>query len=150
MKKILNIAVAVLLVVAPRPCFALWDVLQVSKEQAKEFGLQVSSQATGPTRVSVKLEFKIEGKFKVFSPESKFKDRSSVGLWIGQGENTQVSAELREDRSKAGSVVVGFTVDRAQLEQTQLRMMVPYSDGGLGGAQYRIRVKDFVEPNADR
>jgi hypothetical protein len=147
MRTMLNIiALAVLFLVAPSPCFALWDVASVSKEEAKAAGMQVRSREAGSTRVSVELEFKTEGQFKVFNPENKFNDRSLVELWIGQGENPQVSAWLREDRSKAGRVVVGFTVDRVQLDQCQLRVMVPYSDGGLGGIQYRLRVKDFVEP----
>jgi hypothetical protein len=63
-------------------------------------------------------------------------------LWIGQGDRPQVSAALREDRSKAGRVVVGFTVDRVQLDQSNLGVMVPFSDGGAGGTQYRLRVKE--------
>ena len=146
MKTILNIiALTVLFLVAPSPCFALWDVLDVSKDEATKLGMQVRSRAAGPNRVSVELEFKTEGTFKAFGPEGKFKDRAFVELWIGQGDKSQVTAALREDRSKAGRVVVGFTVDRVQLEQSHLRVMVPYSDGGLGGAQYRLRVKDFIE-----
>jgi hypothetical protein len=146
MKTILNIiALAVLLLVAPSPCFALWDVLDVSKDEAKKLGLEVRVQAADPNHVSVALEFKTEGSFKVFSPESKFKDQSSVQFWIGQADNPQVSAALREDRSKAGRVLVGFRVDRVHLDQSNLGVMVPYSDGALGGAQYRLRIKDFVE-----
>ena len=151
MKTIVNIvAFAVLFGVAPRPCFALWDVLPVSKEEAKELGLQVRTTATGPNHVSVELEFKTEGNFKEFSPEGKFKDRSGVELWIGQGDNPHVTAALKEDRSKAGRVVVGFTADRVQLDQSNLRVMVPYTDGGLGGTDYLLRVKDFVELKKDR
>lgn len=150
MKTIVNIFAFALLLVAPSRCFALWDVLQLSKEQAKEHGLQVSSQAAGPNRVSVKMEFKIDGQLKVFSPESKFNDRSLVELWIGQGDTPQVTAALREDRSKAGHVVVGFSIDRAQLDKSQLWVMVPYTDGALGGVQYRLRIKDFVEPKEGR
>ncbi|HUE73926.1 MAG TPA: hypothetical protein VMP01_23805 [Pirellulaceae bacterium] len=66
-------------------------------------------------------------------------------LWIGQGDNPHVTAALKEDRSKAGRVVVGFTADRVQLDQSSLRVMVPFQDGGAGGTEYRLRVKDFVE-----
>jgi hypothetical protein len=151
MKTTLNIiAFAVLLLVAPRPCFALWDVLQVSKEEAKKLGMNLQALEAGANHISVTLEFKTDGRFNVFSPESKHNDRSRVELWIGQGDHAQVSAALREDRSKAGSIVVNFTVDRAQLDHCNLRVAVPYSDGGLGGMQIRLRVKDFVEPKADR
>jgi len=150
MKAAFNITVLAVLLVAPSPCFALWDVLLVSKEEAKEFGMQVRTTATGPNHVNVELEFKTEGEFKEFSREGKFKDRSRVELWIGQGDNPRVTAALREDRSKAGRVVVGFTADRVQLDQSNLRVMVPYSDGGAGGITYVLRVKDFVELKKDR
>ena len=151
MKTIVSIvAFAVLLTVAPRACFALWDVMTVSKEEAKELGLLVRTTATGPDHVSVALEFRTEGAFKAFSPAGKFKDRCGVYLWIGQGDNTHVTAALKEDRSKAGRVVVGLTADRVQLDQSSLRVMAPFQDGGAGGTEYRLRVKDFVEPKKDR
>ena len=151
MKTIVSIVVfAVLLGVAPRACFALWDVLTVSKEEAKGLGLEVRTTAAGPNRIAVELEFKTEGNFKAFSPDGKFKDRSGVYLWIGQGDNPHVSAALKEDRSQAGCVVVGFTADRVQLDQSKLQVMVPYTDGGLGGITYVLRVKDLVELKRDR
>ena len=145
MKTIVSIAVFTLLLVVTSPCFALWDVLSVSKEEAKELGMQVRMTAAGPDHVSVELEFKAEGKFKEFSPEGKAKDRTRVELWIGQGDNPRLTAAIKENRSKAGSVVVGFTADRVQLDQSNLRVMVPFTDGGAGGTEYRLRVKDFVE-----
>jgi hypothetical protein len=145
-KTILSVsALAFFLCVAPSPCFAVWDVVTVSKEEAKALGLLVRTKPAGPNHVGVELEFKIEGAFKAFSPEGKFRDRSGVWLWIGHGENSLLSAELKEDRSQVGSVVVSFTAERAQLDQSNLRVMAPYTDGGLGGAQYRLRVKDFAE-----
>jgi hypothetical protein len=151
MKTIVSIVVfVVLLGVAPRACFALWDVLPVSKEKAKELGLLVRTRASGPNHVGVELEFKTEGNFKAFIPGGKFNDLALVQLWIGQGDNTHVTAALKEDRSQAGRVVVGFIADRVQLDQSNLRVMVPYTDGGLGGITYVLRVKDFVEPKKDR
>src|ERR1700687_1769267 len=109
MKSFLNIsAVAVFLVIAPSPCFALWNIAPVSKERAKELGMEVRTTATEPNHVIVQLEFKTEGKFEEFSPEGKFKDRSRVELRIGEGDNPPVTAPLREDRSKQGRVVVSF------------------------------------------
>ena len=151
MKTIVNIvAFTVLFGVAPRECFALWDVLTVSKEEAKGLGLEVRTTAAGPNHVGVELEFKTEGSFKAFSPDGKFKDRSGVWLWIGQGENSHLTAALKEDHSQAGRVVVGFTADRAQLDQSNLRVMAPFTDGGAGGTEFRLRVKDFVELKKDR
>ena len=48
MKTIFNIsAVAVFLVIAPSPCFALWGVVNVSKEVAKELGMEVRTTTAG-------------------------------------------------------------------------------------------------------
>src|SRR5262245_17128615 len=108
-------AVAVLFFVAPSACFALWGIVSVSKEGAKELGMEVRSVPAGPDQVRVELEFKTEGKFEGFSPAGTFKDRSGVELRIGEGANPPVTAPLREDRSKPGCVVVSFTADRTQL-----------------------------------
>ena len=59
MKTILNMSVlTLLLVAASSPCFALWRVGQVSKEQAKEVGMEIRSKASGTNAVWVGLEFK--------------------------------------------------------------------------------------------
>ena len=152
MKTVFNIFVlAVLLVVAPRPCFALWVTASVSKEGAKELGMEVRSMAADTNQVRVELEFKTEGKFEGFSPESKSQYRSGVELRIGEGENPLVTAPLREDRSKAGQepgrVVFSFTADRAQLDKLRLCVFAPESDGGT---VYDLAVKDFVELKKDR
>lgn len=137
MKTIVTIAAfAVLLGVGPRPCFARWATLLVSKDEAKEFGMQIRTTTTGSDQVSVELQFK---------PEGFFKEYSRVELWIGEGNNPRVTAPLREDRSKAGHVAVAFAVDRVQLDQSNLRVVVPHSGGGAKGVTYMLRVKDFVE-----
>src|SRR6266567_1324485 len=143
MKPIFTIsAVAVLFVVAPTPCFALTQWVPVSKERAKELGMEVRTTATGPNHVEVQLEFKTEGKFEEFSPKGKFRNGSRVELRIGEGDNPPVTAPLQEDRSKPGRVVVSFTADRAQLDKLKLWVMVPES---LGGTIYDLRVKDFLQ-----
>jgi hypothetical protein len=134
MKPILTIAaVAFLFVVAPSPCFALTLIAPVSKERAKELGMEVRSAADGPNQVRVELEFKAEGKLKNFS---------SVDLQIGDQDKPLVTASLREDRSKPGRVAVSFTADLAQLDKLTLQVTVPESDGRT---IYEIRVTDFVE-----
>ena len=141
MKTIVTIvAVAVLFGVVPSPCFARWPVLLVSKQEANEFGMQVRTTATASNQLSVELEFK---------PEGHFKEYSRVELWIGEGDNPLVTAPLREDRSKAGHIVVSFTIDHVQLDQSNLRLIVPHSGGGAKGITYMLRVKDFVEVKND-
>jgi hypothetical protein len=131
-------AVAVFFFVATSPCFALWGIAHISKEQAKEIGMEVRSERAGPNQVRVELEFKTDGGLKNFS---------RVELQIGEGDNSLVTAPLQEDRSKPGRVVVSFTADRAQLDKARLRVRVPES---LGGTIYDLRVKDFVDPKKDR
>jgi hypothetical protein len=147
MKTILNIsAVAICLVVAPSPSFALWTTSHVSKEQAKAMGMEVRSAEAGPNQVQVELEFKTEGRFEKFIPEGKFASHCGVELRIGEGKNSLVTAPLREDRSRSGQVpgrvVFSFTADRAQLEKLRLWVYAPESDGGT---IYDLAVKDFVE-----
>ena len=147
MKTLFGIAVLAVLLVAASPCFALTFHVPVSKERAKELGMEVRTTATGPNHVIVQLEFKTEGKFEAFSPEGKFKKGSRVELRIGEGDNPPVTAPLREDRSKPGRVVVSFTADRTQLDKLKLWVVVPEPDGRT---IYDLRVKDFVEVKKDR
>src|SRR5438477_5299480 len=98
MKTMSSIAVVAVLVL-PSQCFALWEIVFVSKEEAKKMDMKVRSTPAGPDQVAVELEFKIEGELKNFS---------RVDLRLGKGE---VTAALREDRSKPGRVVVGFAAD---------------------------------------
>jgi len=129
-----SLVLAVLLVVAPSPCFALWEIAQVTRDRAKELGMEIRSKAAGPKAVRLELEVAIKGKLKKFS---------RVDLRISEGGKSLVIAPLREDRSKPGRVVVGFAADRAHLDKITLWVMVP--DMIPGGTIYELRVKDFVE-----
>ena len=142
MKAIFHISVlTVLLIVAPSPCFALWGVTPVSKEMAKKMGLEVRSQPAGANRVWVELEFKTEGRFKSFA-EDHLKERSNVDLRMGE----ELSAALREDRSKPGRIVVSFTAGRAQLDMLSLWVMAAEE---VGGSAFTLSIKDFVGPKND-
>jgi hypothetical protein len=139
MKTMINLSVvAVFLAVAPSPCFALWEIADVSRERAKELGMQVRSEAAGLSDVRVELEFKTEGELKNFS---------RVDLRISDGGKELVIAPLQEDRSKPGRVVVSFTADRTRLDKMNLWVMVPAPGGGTA---YELRVRDFVERKKDR
>ena len=134
-KTITNISVLTfLLVAASSPCFAAWSIGQVSKERAKELGMEIRSKANGTNAVWVELEFKTGGKLKSFS---------HVDLRISEGEKSLVIATLREDRSRPGRVVVNFTADRAHLDKITLWVMV--ADMAPGGTIHELRVRDFVE-----
>lgn len=122
------------IVVAPSPCFALWDVLQVTPELAKELGMEVRSKMADASHLRVELEFGTAGVWK---------DLSQVDLQIGEGDNLTLTAPLREDRSQPGRVVVSFTVAGAELPKLTLQV---YVRGGAGGTLYELSVKDFVVP----
>jgi hypothetical protein len=140
MKTLLNISVLfLLLVAAPSLCFALWSFGPVSKEQAKALGMGIRARTNSATELTVELEIKAEGALKDFSRPDHY---GRVELQIKEGETTQVSATLKEDRSKPGRVVVSFAADRAQLDKITLRVWV-YQ--GLGGVIHELRVKEFVE-----
>jgi hypothetical protein len=127
-----------LLAFAASPCLADWGIESVSKERAKELGLEIRAKVSGPTQISVELEFKIEGALKSFSREGS----GRIELQVKDGETCLASATLKEDRSKPGRVVVNVIVDRAHLNMIALRVWVP---GVLGGDIYELRIKDFVE-----
>jgi hypothetical protein len=126
------VAVTVILALA-NPCFALWEIAEVTKERAKELGIEVRSHAAGPVDVRVELDFK---------PEGELKNVREVNLRISDGEKLVVTAPLREDRSNPGRVVVTFTADRTKLDKLTLWVMVP---APLGGVVHELRVKDFVD-----
>jgi hypothetical protein len=129
-------AMAICFAVAPNSCFALWDVVTLTKEEAKQLGMEVRATATRTKSVHVVLEFKTDGKLKDFS---------QIDMRLGKGDDLVASATLREDRSKPGRVAVGVVVGQAQLDKLTLSVRVPYRDGGLGGVVYELPVKDFVE-----
>src|SRR5262249_24872612 len=122
MKLAFSIAALAVLLTSRGPCFALGFVKQVSKEGAKELGMEVRSQAASPNQVRVELEINVEGFLKRFS---------GVNLSLGEGDNPSLSASLQEDRSKKGHVVVSFTADRAHLDKITLRVTVVEAGRGV-------------------
>jgi hypothetical protein len=134
MKAILTVAALTIAFVAPRPCFALWEIAPVDTEQAKKMGIDIRSIGAGPNDVRIEMEFK---------PEGELKDFDRVDLRLGDG----LTAPLKEDRSKPGRVIVSFSAGRAQLDKINLWIMVP---GSLGGVIYEIRIKDFVAEKKDQ
>src|SRR4051794_16186918 len=101
MKSAVKIAALAVLLVAPGACFAMWDIELVTKERARELGMEVRSESVSPTHIRVELGFKTEGELKNYT-EDAGQNYGSVELRIGQGDNPPVRAPLREDRSKPG------------------------------------------------
>lgn len=139
MKTIFKIAIlALLLAVAPTPCFALRSIGFVSKKEAKELGMDLRFKAGSTNEVWVELEFKTEGKFKDFS-HVELEIREEKQFLLGW-------APLKEKRTSSGSVVIHFLANRAYLDKISLCVVV----GDFGDTGWELRVKDFVEPEKVR
>jgi hypothetical protein len=134
MKAILTVAVlAVLFIVTPRPCFALWATMSVDQEGAKNLGIEIRQiEGWGPNEVRIELEFKSDGELKNFD---------SVVLSFGDENEPRLTATLKEDRSKEGRVIVSFSAGNAQLDTIHLLIVLPVA---AGRQIYDIRIKDFV------
>jgi hypothetical protein len=135
MKLLRYLITIVCIVAASSPCFALREIAPLTKEQAKEMGIELRAKP-GPDAVGLVLEFKPEGKLKEFT---------HVELQMTGGEkSTVVFTELRETRSSSGSVVVTLTVGRAYLEKTILSVVM-HGPREAGDHTYELRMKDFVD-----
>ena len=131
-------AFAVLLLLTPVVCSAMDSITPISKEQAKEFGIEVRSKAAGPDAVWVEVEFETKGQLKGVT---------HVDLQMRDGKKLLLSTILRDNRPSPGRVAVGMTVDRSCLDKFTIRVL---SDMGLGSDGYSLRVKDFVDPGKVR
>jgi hypothetical protein len=134
MKTIINISVVIFLfAIAPRPCFASMEIEQVTKERAKELGMEIVVKGAGPDLVRVELTF----------PTGRdLKDYVRVDLFIGEGDKSVLFVSLKEEQTKPGQVMVSFAADRAHLEKITLRLVTGVPRNLVG---HDLRVKDFVE-----
>jgi hypothetical protein len=127
------LAQVVLLLVAPGMCFAMDSITPISKERAKELGIEVHSKAAGPDAIWVGLEFETKGKLKSVT---------HVDLHMWDGKKLLLSTILRDNRPSPGRVAVSFTADRSSLDKLTIRVL---SDMGLGSVGYSLHVKDLVD-----
>lgn len=135
MKTIVKISLLIALhVIAPSPCFALMLIEPVSKERARQLGMELRLKGGGTNEVWVELEFKAEGELKDFS---------HVSLEIREGDKLLVGyAPLRGQPSDSGRVHVRFMANRAYLEKVVLRVVTARPRDMRG---YDLPMKDFVE-----
>ncbi len=141
MKTKLGILVLALpLFAAPGRGLAMMELTEVSREQAKELGMEIRAKAAGPAGVRVELEFKTEGKLKDFGPDRN----SRVDLWITKGKKFLLAAALQMERPAPGRVAVSLFADRSQLDSMALVVVV--GSGLMPGGGYLLPLKDFVDP----
>jgi hypothetical protein len=125
------------LFVAPGSCFALWDVLTLSPEDAVRLGIEVRVPQANPEAVKVEIEF---------GDDQAFKDFSEVQLRLDEGGDNVITVPMREVRNEAEHVVVSFHANRDQLDSLEVWIMVPGGSRGLtGGTAYGIPIADFVD-----
>ena len=134
MKTTLGISVlTLLLVTTPSVCFALMSIEHVSKERAKELGMEIRTKQAGPDGARIELEFETKGELKKYI---------RVDLEIHEGEKWVLSSTLWEEQSKPGRVVVSFAADRAILDKITLRVV---TGAPMDMSGHELRVKDFVD-----
>jgi|ERR1051326_446363 hypothetical protein len=130
-----------LLVTASSQCFAEMLVEKVSKERAKELGIEMYGwTANVQTNAAwIELEFKPE----------KFKEFNWVHLDIRDGEKFLMGlTQLKEHRTSSGNVVVDVLANRELLEKATLTIVTGHARSVLQRGDYgrhELRVKDFVD-----
>jgi len=133
MKTTLNLAAPILFLAASGTCLAMISVGKVSKERAKELGIELRAKANGPNEAWIELEFKPEGKLAGFK---------HVSLEITDGKQFQLGwTPLKDERTSTGSVVVRLMGNRAFLEKVTLRIV----RGATEEVGDDLRIKDFVD-----
>lgn len=133
MKPILPL-LALLILLAPSPCFAMMGLEEVSPQRAKALGMQVRAIAGGPDAVRVEL---------AFEPKGELKDFVRVDLEMHDGGKLLLSATLREEPSQPpGHILVAFAAARADLDKLTLRVVTGFPMDLSG---HDLRVKDFVD-----
>jgi hypothetical protein len=134
MKTIINFFILnLLLFAASSQCFADTLIEDVSRERAKELGMEIRLKAAGSDSVTVELAFKTEGELKSFS---------RVDMQIRDGTKVLLASSLREERTNSGRVAVSFSADHSIVDKITLRVMT--TEPELGGSGYDLRVKDFL------
>ena len=131
---VLLLVAATLHLFAPAPCYGMRSIRIVTKEMAREMGLEVRATASGPNAAWIELKLKAEGKLKDFS---------HVELEIRDGEKMLIAyAAMGEKRTDTGNIVARLMVDRAYLEKVTL-VVVTGLPMDYSGSE--IHLKDFVE-----
>ena len=131
---VLLLVAATLHLLAPTASYGMRSVRIMTKEMAREMGLEVRATASGPNAAWVELELKPEGKLKNFS---------HVELEIRDGEKMLIAySAMGEKRTDKGKIVARLMVDRGYLEKVTL-VVVTGLPMDYSGSE--IHLKDFVE-----
>src|SRR5207253_10501558 len=87
-----------LLTFSSTPSLALIEIADISPAKAKELGMEIRAQPSGPEAVRIELEFPTKGELNLFS---------RVNLEISDGKKTLLSSSLLpEKESKPARILV--------------------------------------------
>jgi len=129
-----SFAAALFLAATSNICSALEDIEIVTKERAKELGLDIRAIAAGPQAVRIELEFEAKGELQNYS---------RVALEMNEGDKLITSSTLKEEPAKPGRIFVGFAADRASLNKFELKVVTQESPRSRSG--HVLRVHEFVD-----
>ncbi len=134
MKAIIFISILTVLLFAPSgQCLALMSVGDVSKERAKELGIELRAKPNGPNEAWIELEFK---------PEGGLADFKHVSMEVSDGDKFLLGwTPLKDERLDSGRVIVRVMGNRDFLEKVTLRIVT----GTFGESGNDLRIKDFVD-----
>jgi hypothetical protein len=133
MKTTTSLAVLVLFVATCGTCLGVISIRKLSKDQAKDLGIELRAKPNGPNEAWIELEFKPEGRLAGFQ---------HVSLEIRDGDAFQLGwTRLKDERTSSGSVVVRLMGNRAFLEKVTLRIV----RGATGDIGDDLRIEDFVD-----
>jgi hypothetical protein len=123
----------------PARCFALVEIEDISKERAKQMGIDVRVKRSANNDAWVQVEFRAAGPLKEF----RWAD-----LEVTQGEKRLVTASLMPRRPAPDSVLLEFYGDPAALMNASVTI-VAYNDPRTG-IGYRLQMKDYLDRTAAR
>ena len=124
--------ITALLVAAPSQCFAFESIEFVTKERAKELGMEIKVGPAGPEAVLIVLDFETKGELKSYY---------RVALDMHDEGRLLLSSTLKEDKAPPGHIVVSFAADRKKLDRIEVKV-VTMSGGQRTG--HVLRMKEFV------
>ena len=109
----------------------------LSKNEAKEHGLEIRHRAAGADHVGVTVTFSPKGRWAAFEKPSQL---NYVELSLeGDDGRPSLRTRLREDRSEKDRVSVFFTVERSQLHQIRIWLTRRITD-----VADVVRMEDFI------
>jgi hypothetical protein len=133
MKGTPHLAALVLLLVICNPSLGMISVENLTRDRAKELGIELKAKANGPREAWIELEFKPEGQLKEFQ---------HVSLEIRDGDQFLLGwTPLEAKPTGTGSVVVRVMANRAFLGKVTLRIVT----GATDDVGRDLRIRDFVD-----